>query len=88
MASSPLSVDVVRFEGFEVNLRSRELRRDGASVRLPDQSFQVLVLLLERPGDLVTREEIHKRLWAADTFVDFDHSLGTAIAKLRTALGD
>jgi len=88
MASSPLSVDVVRFEGFEVNLRSRELRRDGASVRLPDQSFQVLVLLLERPGDLVTREEIHKRLWAADTFVDFDHGLNNAVKRLRDALGD
>src|SRR5256885_16064523 len=88
MASSPLSVDVIRFGQYEANLRSRELRREAASVRLPDQSFEVLVMLLERPGELVTREEIHKRLWSADTFVDFDHGLNNAIKRLRDALGD
>jgi TolB-like protein/DNA-binding winged helix-turn-helix (wHTH) protein/Tfp pilus assembly protein PilF len=88
MASSPLSVEVVRFGEYEVNLRSRELRRDGVTLRLPDQSFEVLVMLLERPGQLVTREEIHKRLWSADTFVDFDHGLNNAVNRLRDALGD
>jgi DNA-binding response OmpR family regulator len=79
MASLPTSVDVVRFGEYEANLRSRELRCEGASVRLPAQSFAVLAMLLEHPGELVTREEIHKRLWTADTFVDFDHGLNNAV---------
>ena len=79
MSSSPTSVEVVRFGDFEVNLRSRELRRQGASVRLPDQSFEVLAMLLEQPGELVAREDIRKRLWSADTFVDFDHGLNNAV---------
>ena len=88
MASSSTSVEVVRFNEFEANLRSRELRREGVSVRLPDQSFEVLAMLLERPGELLGREEIRKRLWAADTFVDFDHGLNNAVNRLRDALGD
>jgi len=88
MASTPASLAVVRFGKFEANLRSRELRRDGASVRLPDQSFEVLAMLLERPGELVAREEIRKRLWSDDTFVDFDHGLNNAVNRLRDALGD
>jgi DNA-binding winged helix-turn-helix (wHTH) protein len=88
MASSPLSDEIVRFGEYEANLRSRELRRDGVSVRLPDQSFQVLVMLLERPGELVDREEIQKRLWSDDTFVDFDHGLNNVVKRLRDALGD
>jgi TolB-like protein/DNA-binding winged helix-turn-helix (wHTH) protein len=89
MASSPASTDLVRFGEFEVNLHSRELRRrDGAAVRLPDQSFEVLTMLLERPGELVSRDEIRKRLWSADTFVDFDHGLNNAVNRLRDALGD
>lgn len=88
MASSPLSAEVVRFGEYEANLCSRELRRDGVTLRLPDQSFEVLVMLLERPGELVTREEIHKRLWSADTFVDLDHGLNNAVKRLRDALGD
>jgi TolB-like protein/DNA-binding winged helix-turn-helix (wHTH) protein len=88
MASSSASLEVVRFDEFEANLRSRELRRGGASVRLPDQSFEVLAMLLEHPGELVGREEIRKRLWSDDTFVDFDHGLNNAVNRLRDALGD
>jgi len=88
MASSSASLEVFRFGEFEVDLRSRELRRESVSVRLPDQSFEVLVMLLERPGELVAREEIQKRLWSADTFVDFDHGLNNAVNRLRDALGD
>src|ERR1700751_3141319 len=88
MASSSASLEVVRFDEFEANLRSRELRRGGASVRLPDQSFEVLAMLLEHPGGLVGREEIRKRLWSDDTFVDFDHGLNNAVNRLRDALGD
>ncbi len=88
MASSPCSIDVVRFAEFEANLRSRELRRHGASLRLPDQSFEVLVMLLEHPGELVAREDIRKRLWSVDTFVDFDHGLNNAVNRLRDALED
>ena len=75
MASSPAPVEVVRFGEFEANLRSRELRRNGVRVRIPDQSFEVLLMLLDKPGELVTREEIRNRLWSSETFVDFDHGL-------------
>src|ERR1051326_1672396 len=78
----------VHFGTFEVDLHAGELRRNGSKVRLQEQPFQVLTLLLERPGSVVTREELQKRLWAADTFVDFDHSLNAAIRRLRDALGD
>jgi eukaryotic-like serine/threonine-protein kinase len=78
----------VRFSDFEVDLRSGELRKCGRKVRLQEKPFQILALLLEQPSELVTREEMRQKLWPADTFVDFDHSLGTAIAKLRQALGD
>ena len=76
------------FDRFEVDLRSGELRKHGRKVRLQGQPFQLLTLLLEHPGDVVTREEICRKLWQTDTFVDFDHSLGTAINKIREALGD
>jgi DNA-binding winged helix-turn-helix (wHTH) protein len=82
------STNVVRFEGFEVDLRAQELYKGGRKVKLQVQPFQVLAMLLEQPGEVVTREEMQKRLWPADTFVDFDHSLNTAIKKLRQALGD
>jgi DNA-binding winged helix-turn-helix (wHTH) protein/TolB-like protein len=82
------SSDVIRFADFEANLRSRELFRNGVKVRVPDQSFEVLAMLLERPGTLVTREEIQKRLWPADMFVDFDHGLNNAVKRLREALAD
>jgi TolB-like protein/DNA-binding winged helix-turn-helix (wHTH) protein len=83
-ASSPR----LAFDRFELDLRSGEMRKDGRRVRLQTQPFQMLVLLLERPGEVVTREEIRRALWQADTFVDFDHSLGSAINKIREALGD
>jgi cholera toxin transcriptional activator len=79
---------IVRFGVFEVDLVSGELRKKGTLVRLQEQPFQILALLLEHPGELVTREDIRSRLWLADTFVDFDHSLNTAVNKLREALGD
>ena len=82
------SAQSVRFGLFEADLRARELRKRGVKVRLPDQPFQVLQLLLEHPGDVVTREELRQRLWSADTFVDFDLSLNSAVRKLREALGD
>ena len=79
---------VVRFGVFEVNLRSGELRKHGLRLRVPGQPFKILTILLERPGEVVTREELRKSLWPGDTFVDFEHSLNSAIKKLRTALGD
>jgi DNA-binding winged helix-turn-helix (wHTH) protein len=79
---------ILRFGAFEVNLAAGELRKNGSRIRLQEQPFQVLQLLLERQGNVVTREELRQRLWSADTFVDFDHSLNTAINKIREALGD
>jgi DNA-binding winged helix-turn-helix (wHTH) protein len=79
---------IVRFGLFEADLHARELRKSGRRLRLQDQPFFVLVALLERPGAVVTREELRQRLWPADTFVDFDHSLNTAVNKLREVLGD
>src|SRR5712691_9959322 len=77
-----------RFGAFEVDLRSGEVHKHGIRLKLQDQPFQVLALLLEHPGDLVTREEIHQKLWPAETFVDFDTGLNSAIKKLRDVLGD
>src|SRR5258708_38798909 len=77
-----------RFAAFELDLATGELRKNGLKIKLQDQPLTVLGLLLERRGDLVTREEIRNRLWPADTFVDFDRSLNTAINRLRDALGD
>jgi DNA-binding winged helix-turn-helix (wHTH) protein len=88
MARPARSSDVVRFDAYEVDLRAGELYKNGRKIKLQDQPFQALAMLLERPGDVVTREELQKRLWPADTFVDFDHSLNTAMKKLRLALGD
>jgi TolB-like protein/DNA-binding winged helix-turn-helix (wHTH) protein/tetratricopeptide (TPR) repeat protein len=82
------SARIVRFGLFEADLQARQLRQRGVKVRLPDQPFQVLQLLLERPGEVVTREELRQRLWSADTFVDFDLSLNSAVRKVREALGD
>ena len=77
-----------RFGVFELDLGAGELRKNGAKLRLQGQPFQVLALLLERAGEVVTREELQQKLWPSDTFVDFDHSLNTAINKVREALGD
>jgi TolB-like protein/DNA-binding winged helix-turn-helix (wHTH) protein/Flp pilus assembly protein TadD len=78
----------LRFGIFELDLRAAELRKQGVRVRLQEQPFQVLAMLLEHPGEVVTREELQKKLWPSDTFVDFDHGLNKAINKLREALGD
>jgi TolB-like protein/DNA-binding winged helix-turn-helix (wHTH) protein/Tfp pilus assembly protein PilF len=77
-----------RFGAFEVDLRAHELRKKGLRVRLAEQPFQVLAILLEHPGEVVTRDELRRRLWPADTFVDFGHSLNNAVNRLRSALGD
>src|SRR6266567_2449975 len=78
---------LVRFATFETDLDSGELRRNGLKLRLSGQPFQVLAILLEHPGDVVTREELQKRLWP-DTFVDVERNLNTAVNKIREVLGD
>src|SRR6516162_6753195 len=78
----------LRFGVFEVDLRSGELRKHGLRVRLQEQPFQVLTMLLEHPGEVVSREELRNKLWPGDTLVDFDHGLNKAINKLRGALRD
>jgi DNA-binding winged helix-turn-helix (wHTH) protein len=88
MATPGCSTLVLRFDVFEVDLRACELYKAGRKIKLQVLPFQVLALLLERPGEIVRREELQRKLWPADTFVDFDHSLNTAIKKLRQALGD
>jgi len=82
------NADLVRFSTYEVDLRAGELYRSGRKIKLQVQPFHILAMLLERPGEVLTREELRKRLWPEDTFVDFDHSLNTAIKKLRQALSD
>jgi len=84
----PQNNRIARFGVFELDISSGELRKSGIKLRLQGQPVQVLTLLLERAGDVVTREELRQKLWASDTFVDFDHSLNTAINKVREALGD
>jgi TolB-like protein/DNA-binding winged helix-turn-helix (wHTH) protein/Tfp pilus assembly protein PilF len=79
---------LVRFGVFEVDVRTRELRKNGVQIRLQEQPFQILTALLEHPGEMVAREELRKRLWPADTFVDFDNSVNAAVNRLREALGD
>jgi DNA-binding winged helix-turn-helix (wHTH) protein len=79
---------VVQFGVFELDLHAGELRKSGVRLSLPAQSFQVLALLLERPGDLVTREELRQRLWPSGTFVDFEHGLNAVVNRLRETLGD
>jgi DNA-binding winged helix-turn-helix (wHTH) protein len=88
MAVQPNNNRIARFGVFELNFSTGELRKSGVRLRLQGQPIQVLTLLLERAGDVVTREELRQKLWASDTFVDFDHSLNTAINKVREALGD
>lgn len=77
-----------RFGVFEVNLQARELRKHGTHIKLSGHSFEILAMLLERPGEIVTRDRLRARLWPADTFVDFEHGLNTAVKKLRATLGD
>src|SRR5688572_11549045 len=78
----------VRFGAFEVNLRTGELRKRGVRLALQEQPLRVLSALLERPGEIVSREELRNRLWPNGTFVDFEHSLNAAVRRLRVALGD
>lgn len=78
----------MRFGIFEANLQTKELCKHGMRLKLQGQPFQILELLLERPAELVTREDIWQKLWPADTFVDFDHSLNSAMKKLREVLSD
>src|ERR1700680_2282039 len=88
MAESYRLSRVVRFGLYEAGLDTGELLKDGSRVKLQERPFQILTILLERPGEMVTREEFRRRLWSADTFVDFDHSLNASITKLRQALDD
>ena len=88
MGNQQSTQSVIRFGSFEADLHSQELRRRGTLLRLPSQSFQVLQMLLERRGTLVTRDELRAVLWTSDTFVDFDHGLHAAVNRLREALGD
>ncbi len=82
------NVSTVRFGVFEADLRSGELRKQGVKIKLHRQPFQILQILLERPGEVISQEELKKRIWPSDTFVDFDHGLYNAIKKLRDSLGD
>ena len=86
--SSPPLQQLIRFGVFEVDLRAGELRKQGVKVKLQEQPLKLLQFLLENPGQIVSREELRSRIWPADTFVEFDHGLYSAIAKLRDALGD
>src|SRR5712692_6461122 len=88
MSSQSAAQPVIRFGLFEFDLAAGELCKQGRKIKLQDQPFQVLALLLRRPGEIVTREELQKALWPADTFIEFDQGVNTAIKKIRQALGD
>src|SRR5580693_8130676 len=87
-SSIPQWTQIIRFGVFEVDVRSGELRKSGAKIRVQEQPFQILVTLLERPDEVVTREELRQKLWPAETFVDFEHGVNSAVARLRDLLGD
>jgi DNA-binding winged helix-turn-helix (wHTH) protein len=88
MPDAKQSPAVRRFGAFEISPQSGELRKNGMRLRLSGQPFQVLSILVERAGELVTREELHSKLWPADTFVDFDHGLNNTVARIREILDD
>ena len=88
MAVAPNSSKVLRFGVFEADLEKRELRKQGIRIRIYDQPFEILVTLLGRAGEVVSREELRRKLWPSETFVDFDHSINAAVNRLREALGD
>src|SRR4051812_18123035 len=88
MASPAGSVSVFHFGVFELDLRLRELRKRGIRIKIQEQPLQILALLIDCPGEVVTREQIQKKLWDGDTFVDFDNAINSAIRKMRDALGD
>lgn len=82
------SPQILRFGDYSLDLRAGEVRKDGHKIKLQDQPCQILAILLQHPGEVVTREEFRRQLWPENTFVDFDHSLNTAVKKLRQALND
>src|SRR5688572_15999924 len=86
--AAPAPARLIRFDGFEADLQSGELRKGDARLKLSEQPFSVLAILLARPGEVVTRDELQKQLWPADTFVDFERGLNKAMNRLRDALGD
>ena len=88
MGTPATSAKIVRFGVFEVDLSAAELRKNGLRLKLPEQPFQILTMLLERPGEIITRDDLRNRLWRTDTFVDFDHGLNNAVMRLREVLGD
>src|ERR1700680_3304917 len=88
MGTSATVSRVLHFGVFEVDLKACEIRKHGVRLKLPEQPFQVLSVLLENPGEIVTRDELRTRLWPSDTFVDFDHGLNNAVMRLREVLGD
>jgi TolB-like protein/DNA-binding winged helix-turn-helix (wHTH) protein len=88
MPSSTASTKIFRFGVFEVDLKASEIRKHGLRLKLPEQPFQILAVLLEKPGEIITRDELRSRLWPEDTFVDFDHGLNNAVMRLREVLGD
>ena len=88
MSETRLAEAMVFFDVFQVDLRAGELHRDGLRIKLQEQPFRVLSLLIGRAGEIVTRDELREKLWPADTFVDFDHGLNSAVARLREALRD
>ena len=88
MPSSTSSTKIFRFGVFEVDLKANEIRKNGLRLKLPEQPFQILAVLLEKRGEIITRDELRNRLWPEDTFVDFDHGLNNAVMRLREVLGD
>ncbi len=88
MSRPPSQPRIARFASFEANFSSRELHKNGVRIRLPGQPFDILAMLLEHAGEVVTREELRQRLWPSDTFVDFEHGMNNAVKRLRAALGD
>src|ERR1700691_3468481 len=88
MPTQPRVADTLRFDGYELDVRAGELRKHGVRLRLRGQPLQVLEILLERPGEVVTREEIQPRIWTGNAFGDFDHNLHNAVARMREVLGD
>src|SRR5437763_16752381 len=88
LEQAPLKLAKIRFGVFEADLRAGELRKCGIRIKLQSQPFKLLSILLSRAGEIVSREELQQQLWGSQTVVNFDHSLGTAINKIREALGD
>jgi len=88
MMPPPTTSRLIRFGIFQADLRTGELHKKGLKIKLQEQPFQILAVLLEHAGDVVTRDELRRRLWPEDTFVDFDQGLNKAINKIREALGD